>query len=167
MKKNLLLFSLLIMAVLAWAQQPVVKQVDIKAEQATISALLNKLTTAFKEQDVNTLVALLTEDALILGSDPSEFFNKEQTADIWKEMLAQPFPFDFVGEATIKVAPDAHSAFVVQQYFMPKLSEKIAFRNSYHLIKMNNEWKIFGINTACIPRNEDFPKMNETLNNKG
>jgi ketosteroid isomerase-like protein len=164
MKKNVLLLSFLFLVLTACQQQPKTKPVNIEAEEVAINDLLGKLISSFKEQDVNTLISLLAEDVLVCGSDPSEFWNKQQITEMWKQMLAQPFELNVIGEPMIEIAPDGNSAFAAQQYFMPMFSDKLPFRNGYHLIKSNNEWKIYISNTACIPRNEDLPKINEALN---
>ncbi len=140
------------------------KSFDTEAEKVAISNFLNKFMTAFNDRDIEAMSSLLTEDMFSWGSDPAELWNKQQLTEIWKQMLTKPFKLNVIGEPTIKIAPDGYSAFVVQQYFMPSVSEKLPFRNGYHLIKLNDEWKIFTLNTACIPKNKDLPKIDKVLN---
>ena len=163
MRKNAMLFLLIVLALTACQLQPAPKPLNIEDEEVAIYDVLDKLISAFKEQNVDTLTSLLAEDVLMCGSDPSEFWNKQEIIEIWTQMLAQPVELNVIGEPVIKVAPDGNSAFAVQQYFMPMFSDKLLFRNGYHLIKSNNEWKIYTSNTALIPKNEDIPVINEAL----
>jgi ketosteroid isomerase-like protein len=165
MKKNVLLLLFFILALLACQQQPDIEPLNIEAEEAAINDLLNKMTTAFKDQDVENLMSIFAEDLLLCGSDPSEFWNKQQVTDMWTQMLTQPVEIKVIGEPIIKIAPDGNSASAVQQYLMPVISEKLQFRNGYHLIKVKDNWLIFTSNTACIPKNEDLPKINEVISN--
>jgi len=163
MKRLFIVTALILAAGIAYGQTSKTTSVDIEAEETAVTELLNTLTKAFKEQDVATLVSLLSDDLLGCGSDPSEFWNKEQVTEIWKQMLVQPFELNHIGEPVVLIAPDGHSAFAVQQYYMPFYSDKLAFRNGYHLIKSDGEWLILSFNTACVPKNEDLPKINEAL----
>ena len=163
MKKICIILSIAVVIITACQQTHKTVPVDIKAEEAAVNDLLNRMITAFKEQDVATLQSLLSEDMLGCGSDPSEFWNKQQVTEMWTQMLVQPFELDIIGDPKIKVAPDGHSAFAVHQYFMPFYSSKLAFRNGYHLIKSDGKWLIFSFNTACIPKNDDLPKISEAI----
>jgi ketosteroid isomerase-like protein len=163
MKKSTLLLAFFVIVLTACQQQTETKSVDLKAEEAAINDLLNTMIGAFKAQDVPTLQSLLTEDVLCLGSDPSEVWNKKEITEMWTQMLAQPVEIDTIGTPKIQVASDGHSAFAMQQYFMPAFSSKLAFRNGYHLIKSGEKWLIFTTNTACIPKNEDLSKIDKVL----
>ncbi|MBN2272950.1 MAG: nuclear transport factor 2 family protein [Bacteroidales bacterium] len=162
--KKLCLFFVITAAVLTACQQkPVNVSVDIEAEKAAIDSLFDKFIEAFNAQDVTTLVSYLTDDALCMGTDPSEFWNKQQITDIWSQMLADTVPvMDFFDEQVIKVAADGHSATAVQQYMMPDVT-LLPWRNTYHLIKKDGHWMIFAFSCGFIPKNEELPKINEAL----
>lgn len=164
MKKNVFLVSFFALVFTA-CQQPETKTIDTQADKAAISNILNLLQTAFKEQNVDTLISVFTDDAILYGSDPSEIWDKQQIKEMWAQMLSEPVELSIIGEPVIKLATDGNSAYAAQQYYMPMFSNKIVFRNGYHLIKLNGEWKIFTCNTACIIKNEDLPKIDEVLNN--
>ena len=163
MKKNVLLFAFFILALAACQQQVEVKSVDSEAEEAAINDLLVQLATSFKEQDVPGIVSLLSEDVLMLGSDPSEIWNKEEITAMWTQLLTQPVELKMTADPVIKLAPDGKSATAVQQYVMPVFSTKIEFRNVYHLIKEDGNWLIFVSTTGCILKNEDLPKIDEVI----
>ena len=140
MKSKTLILSVFVLTTTACQQQTQKAPVDIKAEEAAINDLLNTMIHAFKAQDVPTLETLFADDMVATGSDPSEWFDRQQMTDMWKQMLAQPFELDTIGTPRLKVAPDGHSAFAIQQYYMPAFSSKLAFRNGYHLIKTGGKW---------------------------
>jgi hypothetical protein len=159
----MLLLSLLIF-VLSACQQPETKPVDLEAEELAINELLDKVFLSFETQDVATLSSIIADDVLVCGSDPSEFYDKQQITEIWTQMLAESsYEFNTISERNIRIAPDGYSASAIEQFFMPIFSTVLPFRISYHLIKLNEEWKIFCWNGACIPKNEDLPKINEAL----
>ena len=163
MKTKILLLSVFVLALAACQQQTQKMPVDIKAEKTAVNNVLNTMIQAFKAQDVPTLETLIADDMIAVGSDPSELWNRKEIVEMWKQMLAQPFELDTIGTAVIKVAADGQSAFAMQQYRMPAFSSKLAFRNGYHLIKSGERWLILVSNTACIPKNEDLPKIDKAL----
>lgn len=163
MKKIFLFTAVAIAALSACQQAPKAVTADIEAEKSVIDSLFDVFYTAFSKQDVATLSSFLAEDALCMGTDPSEFFNKQQFTDMWTQMLSGGAPeLTFVSERKVLVAADGRSATVVDQYLMPSYF-KIPWRNAYHLAKTDAGWKILVINVAFIPRNEDLPKLDAAI----
>ena len=164
MKKICIMLSIAVVVITACQQTPKTSPVDIEAEEAAVNALIDKLHTAMKAQDVATLTSFITEDMVCCGSDPSEFWNKQQIKDLWTQMLADMSPeINIIGKRVIKVATDGNSAIAVDQYFMPMYTPNIPFRNVYHLVKTNGNWMILFFSSALIPKNEDLPKLNEAV----
>lgn len=134
------------------------------AEMEAISALVDQINNSFKNRDVATLTSSFTEDAFFCGSDPAEFWNKEEITAIWTQMLNEyGVEIEIMGDRKIQMLSDGKSAMVIEQYMMPAFSNKIPFRNIYHAVRKGNGWMIDFSGTGCIPRNEDLPKMNEAL----
>lgn len=151
------------MALTACQQTPKPVVVDIKAEKAVLDSIFKIFTSAFNAKDVATLSSYLREDALCLGTDPSEFLNKQQMTDAWTQMLSGGAPeINYIGERKIHVAADGNSAFVVDQYMMPAYC-KIPWRNAYHMVKTDGKWMILVLNVAFAPKNEDIPKLDSAL----
>ena len=137
---------------------------DTEAEKAAITDLFDKFNSVFNEKDVATLASYLTEDGLFCGSDPSEFWNKQQITDVWTQLFAEADPeINFISERVIKVASDGNSAIVVEQYLSPMFTPKIPWRNVLHLVKTNDNWMITFFSASLIPKNEDIPKFNAAL----
>ena len=144
--------------------QPKNVPVDIEAEKAAITDLFDKFGAAYSAGDAATLGSFLTEDALFMTTDPSEFWNKQQFTDLWAQTFADTVPeLQNLGEMEIKLAPDGKSATMVHQYVMPGMIPKIPMRNAYHVVKTDDGWKIFVGNAALIPYNEDLPKIMSAL----
>lgn len=164
MKKIYFLF--LIPVIIAACQQtPETLTVDINAEKDSIYDMFNKFNSAFVTGDVNTLVSFLTDDVVVLGSDPTEQWNKQEITDIWEKMFDADIDYGYnvFGDRIIIVAPGGQSASVMEQFMMPFYSMIMPFRNTYHIVKKNGNWKILFMNTAYVPRNELVQKINGAL----
>jgi ketosteroid isomerase-like protein len=164
MRKLLVITAFLLFAGIAFGQTSKIATVDIEAEKTALNELMDKFESAFKTQDVSTLASFLTEDALICGTDPSEFWNKQQITDLWTQMLVNTGPeMKYIGDRKIKVAPDGTSGIIVTQLIVPIYSPKIPWRQVYHCVKSNDKWMILFSNVAFIPYNEDIQKLNEAI----
>lgn len=164
--KKIYCLSLVAMIVLSACQQkPVTVQVDTVVTKAAISALFDKFNAAFKGHDAGKVTELLSEDALTLGTDPSEFWDKKQISDAWTQVMADTsVTLDYsVDRREIRIASDGNSAVVVEQFMFPVLSSKIAVRNIYHVIKQDEKWMIDFMSFNLIPKNEDLIMLNAAL----
>ncbi len=164
MKKHLFIVLFATLAITACKQAPVPAIVDVEAEKASIDSVLYMMDSAWRAQNAESLASFLTEDALCLGSDPSEFLSKQQITEMWSQMFADSaIELNYISERQIKVAADGNSATVVDQYMMPTMSSKIPWRNAYHLVKTNDKWMIDFLNCSIILKNEDIPKLVQVL----
>ena len=164
MKKICFILSIATVLVTACQQAPKTSAVDMEAEKAIIDSIFTVFNAAFSNKDVSTLSSYLTEDALCCGTDPSEFWTKQQITDLWAQMLADSAPkINFISDRKIKVAADGHSAVVVDQYMMSAFSPNIPWRNIYQLVKVNDHWMIDFLASNFIPKNEDIQKLNEAM----
>ena len=151
------------MVIVACQQTPKVIPVDIKTEEAALSELMDKFDAGFKGGDASTFKASLAEDALICGTDPSEFWNKQQFLELGEQDSTNAPPeLKYINDRKILVAQDGNSAIVVTQYLI-SWSPKIPWRQVYHFVKTNDQWMIQFINIAFIPKNEDIQKINEAI----
>ena len=164
MKTVCILFLVTLLAATSCQQTPEPLTVNFEAEEASINDVFDNFNNAFIAGDVDSLASFLSEDLLGLGSDLNQEFNKKTVTDAWTQLFAAgPFAYETFGERLIKIAPDGKSATVVEQYMMPVFSEFIPWRNSYHIIKIEDEWKILLFNTALTPKDEHIPIFNAAL----
>jgi hypothetical protein len=164
MKRVLFIMSVLALVTAACHHTHETAAVDTEAEKAAVSNLLDQLNSAVASKDVAAMTSNFDENALICGTDPSEFWNKQQIKEIWTQMLAESVPeFQHIGERKIIIAPDGHSAVTVEQYMIPTFSEKIPWRRVFYLLKTGDKWMIHFSSVSFIPENEDIPKLNEAL----
>jgi hypothetical protein len=163
MKKIFPFLCIAVMAIVACQQTPKVVPVDIQAEEAALNGLMDKFDEAIKAGNDSLARAIITEDALICGTDPSEFWTKQQfLGPEEQDSVSAPPEAKYISERVTKVAPDGNSAVVVNQLFL-SWSPKIPLRVVYHFIKADNKWMIEFINVAFIAKNEDIQKLNEAL----
>ncbi len=168
MKK--IIFPILALAIIASTsckQEQTAKTipVDIAGEEVAISALVDKFDAALKAKDVAALATFLTEDALCCGTDPEEFWNKQQITELWTQIFADTalkVNYSY-SKREIRVAADGNSAIVVEQYILPIQSSKIPIRNVCNAVKTNDNWLIDFISWNFVPKNEDMPKLNKAL----
>jgi ketosteroid isomerase-like protein len=108
-------------------------------------------------QDIETMASMVCDDALICGTDPSEFWNKEQIIKEWENMLSMdPIKLDYVGDRILKINPDGKSAYSIDQFYFSLFTPNVAWRNVYNLIKVEGAWKINMWSSALVPENEDL-----------
>jgi ketosteroid isomerase-like protein len=164
MKRTSLFFLIVFLLFAACQQTREPVSVDLEVEKVAINEVMSKFDSASLNKDLATMEIYMTEDLTGCGSDPDELWEKNELMGIWKQMFdSGASELDFFGDRYIKVAPDGKSATVFEHYFMPAFSEVLPFRNSYHMLKTKDGWKIFFFNCAIIPENEDLPAMNELL----
>jgi ketosteroid isomerase-like protein len=164
MKKICFILTIAVIGITACQQKPKTVPVDIVAEKAALNSIFDKFDRAFDSKNVAILESFLTDDALCLGTDQSEFLNRQQMKDAWTQMFADStLKINYLNDRMIKVSADGNSAFVVEQYIIPGICPKIPWRNGYHLVKSDGNWMILVINCGFIPKNEDIPKLNKAL----
>lgn len=166
MKKLWLIFIIAGTVVTACQQTPKPVVVDLAAEKAAVSTLVGNMMSALKEKDVEAVAKFYAEDALVLGTDPSEFWNKAEIMELWKEMLSGTDltpEFTFIRDREIIVAADGTSAIAVEQYIFPMYTPNIPWRNVYYLVKTADGWKIRFASSSLIPKNEDLQKLTSAL----
>lgn len=163
MKKLMIIAALLLFAGIAFGQTNKSDQVDIQAELTMINDLMDKMDAEFEKGDATTFLSALADDALVCGTDPSEFWNKEQYLGMQDTGPNDNVPdFKYIDDRVVKVAPDGNSAIVVNQ-FMMGWSPNIPLRNDFHLIKTDEGWKVFFVNIAFIPKNEHIGMINKAV----
>lgn len=164
MKKIIILLSIAAVALTACQQAPETVTVDIETETAALNELFDSFNAAGIAGDAATQASYLLEDGVYCGTDPSEFFTKQEITDMWTQMYAESgLDITFISERAVKVAPDGNSAVVVDQYMFPVYTPKIPWRNVYHLIKTDDKWMILFFSAAFVPKNEDIPKLNAAM----
>jgi len=156
--------AFILFAGLAFGQTSLTAQAEFETEKAAINEVLDKIDTALLASDVQTMTSYLSEDFLMCGTDPSEFWNKQEITDLWNQMLDNSgFEFEYIGDREMRLAPDGKSAMVVTQFYMPVFTPKIPWRNTYYFVKIDDSWMIHYWGSALVPKNEDLPKLNEAL----
>jgi hypothetical protein len=165
MKKiNLLL--LLVAILLAGCQQKAEKEtVDLDAARAELEALSDSYYDAWEMRDIEMLEGMIADWGLYAGTDPKEFWNKEQILDLWKRFFANPdatLDYTPIGR-NINVSPCGMTAVIVNQGTHNKWSPNIPVRLTFHALKMGESWQIVFINWSFVFKNEDVKRLNAAL----
>ncbi len=163
MRRLSVITAFLLFAGFSFGQVSKTPLVDIKAEEDAINKLMDKFDAAIEAYDVSTMVSFFTDDAIMCGTDPSEFWNKQQFTDLWEQGSSDSAPeFKYINDRKIIIATGGNSAIVVTQYII-SWSPKIPWRQVYHCVKINDNWMIHFMNVAFIPKNEDIQKLNDAI----
>jgi ketosteroid isomerase-like protein len=148
----------------ACQQSPQPVDVDLEAEETAARKMLDGFLSVVTASDVDSMATYLTEDALIVGTDPGEFWGKEQAITLWKQIAAvMDLDFQFIDGQNFIIAPDGNSAIALRQFYIPAAAPKIAARYVFYMIKIEGVWKVRFWETGMIPKNEDMTKLNEAL----
>ncbi len=164
MKKILFLSVCLVLLLAACQQTPAPATIDLAAEEAAAKEMFGILRDAMNSQDVETLFSLITDDALIIGSDPAEIMTKEEVRNTWIELkAAYDFKFELFDEQPFQISPDGNSAIAVSQFYVPAMTADLPGRQVFNLRKMDGKWMVSFWSSSVIPKNEDVPKIMEAL----
>lgn len=159
---------LIIMAAIIAAgcnQKVETESVDLNAVNDTITQLADKYFNAWNAGDIDLLIELVADDGLFFGSDPSEILDKKSLKDMYTELFSDTttdLSYDIDLRKT-KLAADGKSAFVVEYFTMDHWSPMIPLRQTSHMVKSNNTWKIDFIAWGLIAKNQDIEKLNKAL----
>ena len=164
MKKTLFLIWAVV-TMTSCQQKPVTVAVDPEAVKAELATFMDEYNMAYKAMDINKMTAFCTDNALFLGTDPSEFWNKQQITDYFMAQgTDSTMKIEFkVDRREIMVAADGNSAIVVEQFFIPLISTKIQVRCIDKVVKVNDKWMFDFLSWNIVARNEDIPKLNAAL----
>jgi ketosteroid isomerase-like protein len=161
------IFLFMFVAAMFFACQPKTKTVpvDTAAAKVAVNNFMDTYQKLWNAKDVNALLALLTEDGLFCGTDPSELLDKKLISEAWKQAFADTtLKFIFsVDKREIRINSDGNSALVMEQFGNNPFTPKIMWRLVSHLVKEGDGWKIDFISWNLIPKNEDIGKLNKAL----
>ncbi len=162
------IFYLMFVAVMIiTACQPKTKTVpvDTAAAKIAVTTLLDKYNSAWNAKDVSTMTALLTDDGLFYGTDPSEFMDKKTLSAGWTQAMSDTsmnFNYSF-DKREIRIAADGNSAIAIEQFYMKAFYPKMPVRLIFHIVKSGDNWMIDFLSWSIIPKNEDIEKLNKAL----
>lgn len=141
------------------------KPVDLESVKDSISFVMDNYYKSYNSKDLETYSNLLADDGLFCGTDPGEFWSKNEVVDMVKQQFADTtFNWTFSPDKQeIKVSPDGKSAIIVNQYVVTELSPKIPLREITHIIKSENRWLINFTSYNFITANDNVEKLNQAL----
>lgn len=138
---------------------------NMNESKEAVARVLDAHWSAVKAKDAEAVIELVTDDFLSCGTDPEEFWNKQEMYNSIKQAFASStLETDItVDKRLIRIAENGNSAITLEQMYLRSYSQKIPVRTIYHLVKADNTWKIDFSSTGFIPNNEDIDKLNKAL----
>lgn len=168
MKTNIL-FAILAIIFVAGCEPKVQdkpdKPVNLASVKDSISLVMDNYFKAFNSKDLEAYSTLLADDGWFCGTDPDEFWSKNEVVDLVKQQFADT-TFNWKispNKQEIKVSSDGKSAIIVNQYLVPELSPKIPMREVTYINKTDNRWLISFTCYNFITENENVDKLNQAL----
>jgi uncharacterized protein (TIGR02246 family) len=145
--------------------QPKTVPVDSAATKIAVTTLLDKYNSAWNAKDVSSLTALLTDDGLFCGTDPSELMDKKTLSNGWTQAMSDTsMNFNYsIDKREIRIAADGNSAIALEQFYMKAMSQKMPARLIFHVVKSGDNWMIDFLSWNFIPKNEDLEKLYKAL----
>jgi uncharacterized protein (TIGR02246 family) len=165
MKKTICIFSIVVIIITACQPKTKTVPVDTAATKIAVTTLLDKYNSAWNAKDVSTMTALLTDDGLFCGTDPSELMDKKTLSAGWTQAMSDTsMNFNYsVDKREIRIAADGNSAIALEQFYMKAISQKMPARLIFHVVKSGDNWMIDFLSWALIPKNEDIGKLYKAL----
>ena len=140
------------------------ESVDLKAVNDAITQLADKYMHAWNAKDIDVLTELAADDGLFCGTDPSEVLVKKTLIDMWTAAFSDPIDYSYnIDTRKIKLADDGKSAIVIEQITVGDWSPIMQVRQTFQIIKTDNNWEIYFLDWGFIAKNEDVGKLNKAL----
>lgn len=165
MKKIFYLMFMAVMIITACHPKTKTVPVDTAAAKIAVTTLLDKYNSAWNAKDVSIMTALLTDDGLFCGTDPSELMDKKTLSAGWRQAMSDTsMDFNYsIDKREIRIAADGNSAIALEQFQMKAISQKMPARLIFHVVKSGDNWMIDFLSWALIPKNEDIGKLYKAL----
>ena len=159
----MLIFCLAIIA--GCAPKVQTEEVDLNAVNETITQLVDKYHNAWNAEDIDVINAIVANDGLFCGSDPSEQLDKTALLNMYEQLFADTAT-DYsysIDLRKIKLAADGNSAIVMDHIIMNGWTPLMQMRQTVQIVKTGNAWEIDYISWSFIAKNEDVERLNKTL----
>lgn len=161
------IYFLIIALVVITACQPKleIESVDLNEVNKKITGLADNYLKAWNAEDINVLMAVVADDGMFYGSDPSELMDKASLEKMFAQVFADTTAdYNYtIDVRKIKLASDAKSAIVVEHITMSDWSPMLKMRQTFQMVKISKDWKIDFISWGFITKNEDVKKLNKAL----
>lgn len=139
-----------------------------QAQAEAVEKVLDAYGKAAQNKDLPGMMQHLTDDALLLGSAPDEFWTKQA----FEQMLTyafkpeNPSPAYQLDKRVVRMGEDGNSAVVIEQGIFMPISTVVPTRTIYYLVKTGNNWKINLWSIGMIPKNPDLAVINKAVETK-
>ena len=143
--------------------------VDTAAVRMEATSMLNKLHQAMQSMDKMAMGNMLSEDALVLGTDPQEIMDKQgalammdQGGNVTYDEGSRLTPRD-LNTRKVQVSDDGKGALIVEQLMIPQFSKVMPVRLITHMKQTPEGWKFDFMSWNFIPANKDLTTIDKAL----
>lgn len=165
MKKIYFFSIILVMIAVGCQQKEQVETVDLNATNDAVIQLLDEYLNAWNAKDIDALTAMVADDGLFCGSDPSELLDKSALKKMFVQLFSDTtINYKYIIDVRrIKLAEDGKSAIAIEHIIMSGWSPMLKMRQTFQIVKTNNKWTIDYIGWGFITKNENVDKLNKAL----
>lgn len=128
----------------------------------SVTALMNRYHRSMLNKDADGLLATISDNGLVLGTDPDEAWSKDELS----KYLVEPFsdsskfqPYTVIRE--VRPGPDGKTALAIEQYIFTQISSRLPVRGIAYVVKKDGRWQIDTYSLSIIPENEDLTRINQ------
>lgn len=156
-----ILYPLFAIVLLLAACQPQPKSAagDLNAAKDTLAKSIDQMYAAYSSGDTAAYLAYFTDDCLICGTDPGEYWDKPSYVSlIHKQFSDTAFtaPTISISKREIRMEKEGTAALVIQQSIIPEWSEKLPVRSVDHFVMTDGRWLCDFSSIAFTPENKDM-----------
>ncbi len=139
--------------------------VDLDELRRIINERMDDYHLALSERSIDAISSFLTDDGLYCGTDPDEFWNREEVIEIIAASLDdESVLYDYpIERREILVDEDGNTATVIEQVTVEWITPQIPIRLITHLVRIGEEWKINFFSWSLVPRNDDVQLIREAF----
>ncbi|MFC2098449.1 nuclear transport factor 2 family protein [Bacteroidota bacterium] len=166
MKKSCFLIICTLLVLSGCQPDSVNKTPDLDSVEASVSALADLYQGYWKGRNADALIAMLDDNGFYCGTDPGELLNKDDLAEMWTQYFSDSTHFrDFKPNTRkIHVSADGQSAIVMEQIALKELTPNFPVRRqTMHVVKVGEDWKIDFISWSFLINNEDIEKIDQAF----
>ena len=152
------------LGILALMMAPLFGQMNSKVTADDIESFIKTYYKASQEGDITLISPLLADDGLFCGTDPSEYWNKNDILEMFEQSFTGEAPdmSEMVKKRVIHLSDNGMSAMIVEHIAM-EWSPNIPIRQTFHVTRNGDAWHIDFIGWAFIADNDDIGKLNAAV----
>ena len=163
--RYLCFFSIALALLISCQTNTKTEQVDLAAVKNAVNTQMDNFYQSYKARDIDAIGNMLADDCLFCGTDPGEFWDKEQLLKLYARMFAnESLDINYsIDKREIRLDADGNSVIILEQGISNPISKKIPYRGVMRWVKIGDDWKADFFSVSLIPKNADLAKLNKAI----